>query len=43
MQKFKSLLFYKGAKLLGSLIKDAAAKEEFFELCSELWCQDGLF
>jgi hypothetical protein len=43
LKKVKCFLFYRGARLLGSLIKDTASQEEFYELCSELWAQDGLF
>ena len=43
LRQLKCLLFYKGAALLGRLIRDTEAQEEFYELCSELWAQDGLF
>lgn len=42
-KRIKCFLFYKGANLIGSLIKETEAQEEFYELCSELWAQDGLF
>lgn len=43
LKQIKCFLFYRGAVLLGRLIKETTAQEEFYELCSELWAQDGLF
>ena len=43
IKEIKCYLFYRGARLLGKLIQDTEAQEEFYELCSELWAQDGLF
>lgn len=43
MKNIKCYIFYRIARLLGKLIKDQAAQEEFYELCSELWAQEGLF
>lgn len=42
-KRLKCFLFYRGMRLFGRLIKDTAAKEEFYEFCSELWAEDGLF
>ena len=42
-QQLRCYLFYKAMCLCGRLIRDTEAKEEFYEFCSELWAQDGLF
>lgn len=42
-ETLKCLLFYLFTSLTGSLIKDLEAQEEFYELCSEIYSQDGLF
>lgn len=42
-KRIKCFIFYKVISLLGRLIKDEAYREEFYELASEIWAQDGLF
>lgn len=40
---FKCLLFYLLSSFAGSLIKDLDAQEEYYELCSIIESEDGLF